>query len=52
VHGKLEGDEDGLPPYVVRFDGRVPPRIGDTLSIHVRTNEEHAFHPETGERLG
>ena len=39
-------------PYVVRFDGRVPPRIGDALTIAVRTGEEHAFHPETGERLG
>jgi multiple sugar transport system ATP-binding protein len=52
VHGKLEGDEAGNPPYVVRFDGRVPPRIGETLSIHVRPGEEHAFHPETEERLG
>ena len=52
VHGKLLGDDPDASPYVVRFDGRVPPRIGDTLSIDVRTGEEHAFHPETEERLG
>jgi multiple sugar transport system ATP-binding protein len=52
VHGTLPGDPPDAPKYVVRFDGRVPPRIGDTLSISVRTGEEHAFHPETEERLG
>ena len=25
---------------------------GEVLTLDVRTNEEHAFHPETGERLG
>jgi len=52
VHGKLAGDDAAATPYVVRFDGRVPPRIGETLTIDVRTGEEHAFHPETQERLG
>jgi multiple sugar transport system ATP-binding protein len=52
VYGELPGDTADSRPYVVRFDGRVPPRIGDVLSIDVRTGEEHAFHPETGERLG
>ncbi|MGH8861962.1 MAG: TOBE domain-containing protein, partial [Jatrophihabitantaceae bacterium] len=52
VYGQLPGDTADSKHYVVRFDGRVPPRIGDTLSIAVRTGEEHAFHPETGERLG
>jgi multiple sugar transport system ATP-binding protein len=52
VYGVLTGDTPDTKPYVVRFDGRVPPRIGDVLSIDVRTGEEHAFHPETGERLG
>jgi multiple sugar transport system ATP-binding protein len=52
VYGSLPGDTADSRPYVVRFDGRVPPRIGDVLSIDVRTGEEHAFHPETGERLG
>jgi len=52
VYGTLDGDARDEKPYVVRFDGRVPPRIGDSLSIDVRTGEEHVFHPETGERLG
>jgi multiple sugar transport system ATP-binding protein len=52
VYGELPGDSPDSRPYVVRFDGRVPPRIGDVLTIAVRTGEEHAFHPETGERLG
>jgi multiple sugar transport system ATP-binding protein len=52
VYGELPGDSPDERPYVVRFDGRVPPRIGDVLSVAVRTGEEHAFHPETGERLG
>jgi multiple sugar transport system ATP-binding protein len=55
VYGDLPGD-DGLggdqKQYIVRFDGRVPPRIGDTVTLDVHTGEEHAFHPETGERLG
>ena len=52
VYGELPGDSADSRPYVVRFDGRVPPRIGDSLTISVRTGEEHAFHPETGLRLG
>jgi multiple sugar transport system ATP-binding protein len=52
VYGKLAGDEPGEKHFVGRFDGRVPPRIGETLVLAVRENEEHAFHPETGERLG
>jgi multiple sugar transport system ATP-binding protein len=38
--------------YIVRFDGRVPPRIGETITVEVRPGEEHAFHPDTGQRLG
>jgi multiple sugar transport system ATP-binding protein len=52
VYGELPGDNADSKPYVVRFDGRVPPRIGDVMTIDVRTGEEHAFDPETGERLG
>jgi multiple sugar transport system ATP-binding protein len=52
VYGMLPGDSPDEKPFVVRFDGRVPPRIGDNLTIDVRTNEEHAFNPETGARLG
>ncbi len=52
VYGTLEDDAETDKNYVVRFDGRVPPRIGDTVSVDVHPGEEHAFHPETGERLG
>ncbi len=52
VYGTLEGQGVDDKNYIVRFDGRVPPRIGETISVDVRTAEEHAFHPETGERLG
>ena len=52
VYGDLVGDDAGSKHYVVRFDGRVPPHIGETISVNVRTAEEHVFHPETGERLG
>jgi multiple sugar transport system ATP-binding protein len=52
VYGGLRGDGDGAKPFVVRFDGRVPPRIGETVKVAVRTAEEHAFNPESGERLG
>jgi multiple sugar transport system ATP-binding protein len=52
VYGTLAGDAHDEKAFIVRFDGRVPPRIGDVLSVDVRTNEEQAFHPETGLRLG
>ncbi|HEY3737920.1 MAG TPA: sn-glycerol-3-phosphate ABC transporter ATP-binding protein UgpC [Jatrophihabitans sp.] len=53
VYGVLEGDEDDITkPFVVRFDGRIPPKIGDTLTVDVLTAEEHVFNPETGLRLG
>jgi len=53
VHGTFVGeDELHAKQLVVRFDGRVPPRIGDTISVEIRPDEEHAFSPETGERLG
>jgi multiple sugar transport system ATP-binding protein len=55
VYGDLPGDDgagEDQKQYIVRFDGRVPPRIGDVVTLDVHTGEEHAFHPETGERLG
>jgi len=53
VHGTMpEEDELNAKQLVVRFDGRVPPRIGETVSVEIRPEEEHAFNPETGERLG
>ncbi|HEX2306922.1 MAG TPA: TOBE domain-containing protein, partial [Jatrophihabitantaceae bacterium] len=51
VYADLPGHEIEKQ-LTVRFEGRVPPRIGDTLSVEVRQGEDHVFHPETGERLG
>jgi multiple sugar transport system ATP-binding protein len=44
--------ETGTKPFVVRFDGRVPPKIGSELRLDVRAEETHAFNADTGERLG
>jgi len=58
VYGELPGMQtqdvggDGAKPFTVRFDGRVPPKIGDQIPLEVRADETHAFDPETGERLG
>jgi len=51
VYADLPGHETEKQ-LIVRTDGRVPARIGDTLSVDVRQGEDHVFHPETGERLG
>ncbi|MGH3265010.1 MAG: TOBE domain-containing protein, partial [Trebonia sp.] len=52
VYGVLPGDDPEAKPIVMRFDGRVPPRIGDAISVTVRTDELHAFDADTGDRLG
>jgi multiple sugar transport system ATP-binding protein len=59
VYGELPGtkthdtgDDGGAKPFTVRFDGRVPPKIGNEITLTVRTDETHAFNPESGERLG
>jgi multiple sugar transport system ATP-binding protein len=44
--------EGGEAQMVVRVDGRLVPHLGDTLQLTVDPNAVHAFHPETGERLG
>ncbi len=59
VYGELPGtkthdvgDDGGAKPFTVRFDGRVPPKIGTEIPLEVRQDETHAFNPETGLRLG
>ncbi len=52
VYGSLPGDAPDDKHFIVRFDGRVPPRTGDVISLEVRTAETHAFNADTGERLG
>jgi multiple sugar transport system ATP-binding protein len=53
VYATLPGDNPDVDKHItVRFDGRVPPRIGDALTMHVNAHEVHVFSPETGLRLG
>src|SRR6266540_1187611 len=48
VHGTMpDEDELNAKQFVVRFDGRIPPRIGDLISVEVRKDEEHAFNPDS-----
>jgi multiple sugar transport system ATP-binding protein len=51
VYGSLPSDGEQDKSIVVRFDGRVPPRIGENVDLLVQTDHVHAFHPDTGERL-
>jgi multiple sugar transport system ATP-binding protein len=47
LHGKVGDDR-----FVVRVDGRTPPRMGDNVRIGLRgEGETHAFNPETTLRL-
>jgi len=44
--------QDGAEHKItVRTDGRRPPRMGDTVQLAVRGDEEHVFHPTAGDRL-
>ena len=53
VYGKLSGDSLEDKHFVVRFaDDRDPPAIGEVLSLDVRADCAHLFHPETGLRFG
>ncbi|MEC3979474.1 ABC transporter ATP-binding protein [Amycolatopsis sp. H20-H5] len=48
LHGRV-----GTDRFVVRVDGRTPPRMGSTVRVALRGESEvHAFHPETTLRLG
>jgi len=49
VHGDVGGHEG---KFVVRCDARLNPQIGESLPLSVKPQEVHAFHPETGHRLG
>jgi multiple sugar transport system ATP-binding protein len=51
LYGQLAGDAADERPFVVRFNGRATPRIGETVALHVQFGSEHAFDPVTGHRL-
>ncbi|HEY7100718.1 MAG TPA: sn-glycerol-3-phosphate ABC transporter ATP-binding protein UgpC [Mycobacteriales bacterium] len=44
--------DSGDEQFVVRVDGKQVPQMGETIPLSVSEGSEHAFHPETGERLG
>jgi multiple sugar transport system ATP-binding protein len=52
VYGTLDGDGPTDRPFVIRAGGAASPRLGETIHISILVGQEHAFHPETGERLG
>ena len=45
----LDGSDE---QFVVRVDGKHVPQMGETIPLAVAEGNEHAFNPETGERLG
>jgi multiple sugar transport system ATP-binding protein len=51
VYGTLAGDSPADKHFIVRFDGPVPPAIGETVNLEVRGGVEHLFDPATGERI-
>jgi len=52
IYGRLASDGPvAEKKFVVRADGDVLPRIGDTINVAVRPEQTHAFHPDTGLRL-
>jgi multiple sugar transport system ATP-binding protein len=52
VYGVLPGDRRGDKHVVFRFEGRVPPSVGESVAVAVRDDAVHAFHPVSGMRLG
>ena len=42
----------GEEQLVVRVDGKLVPHLGETMQLTVVPGNQHAFHPETGARLG
>ncbi|MGE5827171.1 MAG: ABC transporter ATP-binding protein, partial [Micromonosporaceae bacterium] len=50
VHGHTASN-DRPEPFVVRTDGRVLPRIGETVFIRPRAGSQHVFHAKTGQRI-
>jgi multiple sugar transport system ATP-binding protein len=50
VHGHVALN-GGAEPFVVRTDGRVIPRMGETVFVRPRAGSQHVFHATTGVRL-
>ena len=53
VHARLPDDDPLRDAHlVIRFGDVDTPRVGDVIKRAVRTEQEHVFHPQTGQRLG
>jgi multiple sugar transport system ATP-binding protein len=52
VYGSLAEDDLNERHFIVRFDRRVPPTLGEVITLNIGRAELHAFHPSSGERLG
>jgi multiple sugar transport system ATP-binding protein len=51
VYGRLAGDAPTDRHFVVRYDGRSLPSIGQSVTLNVRAEAEHIFDPLTGRRV-
>jgi multiple sugar transport system ATP-binding protein len=52
LYGRLPDDDAKDKLFTLRFEGHAPPSIGETISLEVRPDAVHVFHPITGDRLG
>ena len=51
VYGNVKTPH-GEEEVVVRGDGRVPPKVGETITPGIDPNHMHVFNPTTGARIG
>lgn len=51
LYGRLAGDEAKERLFTLRIAGRVSISIGETVTLAVRSDSPHVFHPETGDRI-
>jgi multiple sugar transport system ATP-binding protein len=51
VYGRVQLAGGGEEQVVVRGDGRMPPKIGDTITPAITEEHMHVFAPDSGERI-
>jgi multiple sugar transport system ATP-binding protein len=52
VYGSVPGEDEEVRHLVARPHGKATPRYGETIHLTVDSSQVHAFHPESGQRLG
>jgi len=54
LYGALEGSDPthGDVDVIARVDPRNTPKLGDQVRLRIRSDEIHAFHTDSGERIG